>query len=90
MISDNFQEVLKELRTILSQVKGVQNIGEDFTLNYLVLVDSEENKADAVKVTSLLELQAKEKFSIGLDILVLTKEEFEKAQAKASAPTFAS
>jgi uncharacterized protein (DUF1697 family) len=86
MISDNFQEVLKELRTILSQIKGVKNIGEDFTLNYLLLIDSEQNKADASKVTALLETQAKEKFGIALEILVLTKDEFDKAQS----PTFAS
>lgn len=90
MISDNFQEVLKELRTILSQVKGVQNIGEDFTLNYLILVDNQENKENAKKVCDTLTMQAKSNFNIALDIYVLTKEEFEEAKKKGMSPTFVS
>lgn len=90
MISDNFQEVLKELRTILSQIKGVKNVGEDFSLNYLLLTGTEEEKKNAEKVTSLLEIQAKEKSNIDLTIYVLTEDEFQKAQNKSKSPTFSS
>lgn len=89
MIGENFQEVLKELRGILSQIKGVKNIGEDFSLNYLILVENEQSKKDAEKVAVLLETQAREKSNIDLSIYVLTEAEYADAQKQTvKGPTF--
>lgn len=75
MIDDNFQDVIKELRGILSQIKGVKNIGEDFSLTYLIVTENEESKKDAEKVCGLLFDQAKEKYSLDMEYLVLTEDE---------------
>lgn len=84
MIDENFQDVLKELRTIFSQIQGVKNVGEDFVLNYLILTDGEDSKKNVLKVAEMLKIQAEERHNINLDIYVLTAEEFEKANT----PTF--
>lgn len=88
MIREDFQDILQELRSILSQVEGVTNIGESFTLHYVITTDGEESRERALNVANLLVNQAQEKFNVDLNILVVTQKQLEEAQNKAESPTF--
>lgn len=79
MLTDTTLQMTKELREILGKIRGVKSVQESFAIEYLVLVDSEEDKQNATQVTNKLLEQAS---SHGLDLsfIVVTSDELDNAR----------
>lgn len=78
-LNGNFESILKELRTVLSSIKGVKSISETVDLSYVVEVSTLEEKENVEKVSGLLSSQA-EKYGFYLSVTPATSEEIEKSK----------
>lgn len=89
MIDEKFQDVVRELRTILTGVPGFKNFAEDFTLSYVLLVDEGDStlkdgktvvNKDAARLVADTLVDQSAKNGINLEIMVLTEKEFDEAK----------
>lgn len=83
MLTSEVLEKVKELRTILGQIKGCKNVQEGFSLNYVLTTENEEGKHNAEEVTSALANQC-ETQGLEIDFIVVTEEELEEVRKKAA------
>lgn len=80
---NSLPEFLRELRNLLGNIKGVKGrITETFSLSYVLVVDSEEDKTAAETVANMLTEQAAKNHGIDLEIVPVTAAEMEEAAEK--------
>lgn len=77
--SEEFTAFVQELRNLLGGIKGVKNISETFSLSYVCVVGSEEEKEPVEKVGNFLTEQAT-RYGIDLEVCAATEEEVKKAR----------
>lgn len=80
-LNGNLEDMLKELRLALSQVKGVKSINENMSLVYVVAVADESQTESVEAVGSLLATQAR-RFGFEIEVLAFTEEEIKEASTK--------
>lgn len=72
-------EFMRELRSLLGQIKVTKGISETFSLSYVVVVEKEEDKEVVEKIANVLTQQAAQNHSIDLEIVPATQDEITKA-----------
>jgi predicted amino acid-binding ACT domain protein len=78
MLNANIVEVIEELRGIVGQINGVTEIQERFCVEYIVLVKSDDDKANVEKVGQKLSEQAN-KFGFDVVITPATQKDLDEA-----------
>lgn len=74
-------DITSELEGILKQISGTFAVQEEVFVYYTVCVETDDDKANAEEVASLLCEQA-EKHKINLEIVVATRKEIEDAKKR--------
>lgn len=80
-LNGSLEPMMKELRLALSQIKGVKALNEDLTIEYLAVVETEDEKDNVEKVGAVLSAQA-ETFGFSLEITAATQAEVDEAEKK--------
>ena len=78
-LSGQFENILKELRQLLSGVDGVRSIKEDLTISYVAEVADESKVENVEKVAAVLAGQS-EKYGFIIEVTPATTAEIEKAK----------
>lgn len=81
MLKPEVIKMAEELRKILGSVKGAKRVEEQFSLAYVVVVENEEQKANAEAVGNELTKQASAN-GLELEIATATEAEIEEIHKK--------
>lgn len=77
---EELPEFIKEIRNLIGNIKGVKGrINETFSLSYVAVVDSEEDKKAVEEIANVLTQQATQ-YSIDLEIVPATEAEIMTAR----------
>lgn len=80
-LNGNLEDIIKELREAISQIKGVESISEDLDFTYIVEVSSESDKQNVETVGGLLSAQAR-RFGFSIEVVPFTRAEIEEGRKK--------
>ena len=81
-LDGNLENVIGELRDVVSRAKGVEGVAEEITLEYIVQVKNESDKENVEAVGGLLSAQAR-RFGFSVEVIPFTKEEIEEGRKAA-------